>query len=353
MGLTRRRFLQLAAGSAAAVGASRLWVPEVANALMDPKVANTPVIWLQGQACSGCSVSILNATHPDIASTLLDVINLQYHPNVSAASGDQVVGILERAEKELAGKFVLVVEGDIPTKDNGIYCTIGEKNGQPITMKEWVERLGNASFGVIAVGACATYGGIPAAEPNPTGAVGTNKIITRKPVINIPGCPAHPDEIIGTIAYILLFGKLPELDELARPKMFFGPEKLIHDNCERRKYFDEGQFAKEFGDLATGHMCLYELGCRGPVTISPCPQRRWNSATSWCIGANAPCIGCFAPEFPGPRTAAFYEKLPDVKLPGIRTSADKFGKVLGIATAAGIAVHAVGRLATSKKGKEA
>ncbi len=352
MGLTRRRFLQLAAGSAAAVGASRFWVPEVANALMDPKVQNTPVIWLQGQSCAGCSVSLLNANHPGIADTLLDVINLQFHPNVSAASGDDVVRIFERAEKELPGKFVLVVEGDIPLGANGQYCTVGEKDGKPVTIKEWVERLGGASMAVIAVGACATFGGIPAAEPNPTGAVGTNKVVDPKKVINVPGCPAHPEDVIGTIAHVLLFG-MPKLDDMGRPVMLFGPDKVIHDNCERRKYFDEGQFAKDFGDLATGHMCLYELGCRGPVTNSPCPQRRWNSGVNWCVGAGAPCIGCFAPEFPGAATAAFYEKLPDVKLPGIRTSADQFGKILGIATAAGIAVHAVGRLATSKKGKEA
>lgn len=350
MGLTRRRFLQLCAGSAAAVGASRLWMPEVANALLDPSKGNDPVIWLQGQSCAGCSVSILNATHPDIAETLLDVINLQFHPNVSATQGDQVVEVLERAEKELAGKFFLVVEGDIPTKDNGVYCTVGEKNGRPITIKEWVERLGGAAAAVIAVGACATFGGIPAAPPNPTGAVGVRDILPGKTVINIPGCPIHPDDLIGTIAHVLLFG-LPELDELARPVMLFGKERYIHDNCERRKYFDEGQFARDFGDLETGHMCLYELGCRGPVTTSPCPIRRWNSGVSWCIGAGAPCIGCFAPEYPGKTGEAFYEKLPDIELPGIRSSADTFGKVLGVATAAAIAGHAIGRVVT-KKGKE-
>jgi hydrogenase small subunit len=351
MALTRRRFLQLSAGSVAAAGASRFWVPEVANALLDPSKGNTPVIWLQLQACSGCSVSLLNATYPDIASTLLDVINLQYHPNVSAASGEQVLHIFERAEKELAGKFVLVVEGSIPVGADGLYCTIGEKDGKLITAMEWMNRLGTAAMAIIAVGACATFGGIPMAPPNPTGAKGVKAFLPGKTIINIPGCPSHPEDMIGTIAHVLLFG-IPKLDEQNRPVFLFGPDKLIHDNCERRKYFDDGQFAKDFGDLATGHMCLYELGCRGPVTHSPCPQRRWNNATNWCIGAGAPCIGCFAPEFPGATEAAFYEKLPDVKLPGIRTSADKFGKVLGIATAAGIVGHAIGRMATSGKGKE-
>jgi hydrogenase small subunit len=321
MGLTRRRFLQLSAGSAAAAGVSSLWGPELANALLDPEKGNAPVIWLQGQSCAGCSVSLLNATHPDIADTLLDVINLQYHPNISATQGNLVVEVLERAEKELAGKFYLVMEGDIPTKDEGLYCTVGEKNGKPITILEWVERLGGAAAAVIAVGACATFGGIPAAPPNPTGAKGVKEVIPGATVINIPGCPIHPDDVIGTIAHILLFG-VPELDELGRPVFLFGTDKLIHDNCERRAHFDEGKFATSFSDPG----CLYELGCRGPVTYSPCPIRRWNSGVNWCIGAGAPCIGCFAPEYPGPAEAAFYEKLPDIKLPGVRTSADTFGR---------------------------
>jgi hydrogenase small subunit len=166
------------------------------------------------------------------------------------------------------------------------------------------------------MGTCASFGGIPAAKPNPTSCKSVKDVLEadgiNKPLINIPGCPPHPDWFVGTVAGVILNG-LPtadDLDDFLRPKAFYG--KLIHENCPRRAYFDEGKFAMKFGDEG----CLYELGCKGPITYADCPLRRWNSGTNWVIGAGAPCNGCTQPEFPD-NTAPFYEKLVDVDLPTI------------------------------------
>jgi len=183
-------------------------------------------------------------------------------------------------------------------------------------MLERVESLGKDALAVVALGTCAAFGGIPAANPNPTGCKGVRAVLDSKgiatPVVNIPGCPPHPDWFVGTVASILLFGlpKPGDLDDEGRPLVFYG--SLIHENCPRRASFDEGKFAKKLGEAG----CLYELGCKGPITYSDCPTRMWNNGVNWCIGSGAPCSGCTQPEFPD-LVAPFYEKLTDVNLPTI------------------------------------
>ena len=208
------------------------------------------------------------------------------------------------------------MDGVISTADGGIFCTVGEKEEKPIPVYQWVVDLGKKAMAVIALGTCASFGGIPGARPNLTGVKSLREIYKEEkittPLINIPGCPPHPDWIVGTIASLLLNG-LPtadDLDDNLRPLAFYG--KLIHENCPRRAYFDEGKFAKKFGDEG----CLYELGCKGPITYADCPTRRWNNGTNWVIGAGAPCNGCTQPEFID-GTSPFYEKLQDVELPVI------------------------------------
>jgi hydrogenase small subunit len=283
-------------------------------------VKELPVIYLQTAACSGCAVTMLNTASPTIKNVLIDQIapgvhiNLKFHPVVMAAAGELAIQAMEGTAKRQKGEYVLVVDGAVPTADGGVYGVVGERNGKPVTMLQRVTELAQDALAVIAMGTCASFGGIPAAPPNPTGCVSVQKALAangiKKPLINIPGCPPHPDWFVGTVASVILNGlpKAEDLDDFLRPKAFYG--KLIHENCPRRAYFDEGKFAKKFGEDG----CLYELGCKGPITHADCPLRHWNSGTNWVIGAGAPCNGCTQPEFPN-ETAPFYEKLVDVDLP--------------------------------------
>lgn len=286
------------------------------------KVQEIPVVWIQTGTCTGCSVSVLNSVSPTIKNVLIDEIlpgkhiNLKFQATVMAGEGDAVIKVLEDMSKKGKNGYLLVVEGAIPIKDNGIYGTLGEKDGKPLPMIVWVEELAKNAMAIVALGTCAAFGGIAAGAPNPGGYVGTDDFLKSrkiaKPLINVPGCPPHPDWFVGTVASILLQGlpKAEELDEFKRPKAFYG--KLIHENCPRRAYFDEGKFARKFGEPG----CLNELGCKGPVTYADCPLRLWNHGTNWCIGAGSPCIGCCEPGFPD-LMAPFYQKLTDVALPSI------------------------------------
>ena len=285
-------------------------------------VQEVPVLWIQTGTCTGCSVTVLNTVSPTIKNVLIDEVipgkhvSLKFQATVMAGEGDAVIKVLEETPKANKGGYVLVIEGAVPTKDGGIYGMIGEKKGKEITMGTWVEDLAKDALAVIALGTCAAFGGIPAGKPNPGGYVSIDKFLKScgisKPLINVPGCPPHPDWFISTVASVLLFDlpKPEDLDELKRPKAFYG--NLIHENCPRRAYFDEGKFARKFGDPG----CLNELGCKGPVTHADCPLRKWNHGTNWCIDAGSPCIGCCEPGFPD-LVAPVYQKLNDANMPMI------------------------------------
>jgi len=286
------------------------------------KAEEFPVIWFQGAACTGCSVSVLNTASPNVRNLLVDEVvpgkhvNLRFQPTVMAAAGDMAIEVMDSTASANKGGYLLVVEGSVPTKQKGIHGTVGEKNGREIPMMEWVTALAADALAVIALGTCACYGGIFGARPNPTGCVGVRDLLAEAdistPVVNVPGCPPHPDWFTGTVARVLL-GGLPsaeELDDDGRPIAFYG--KLIHENCPRRAYFDEGKFAKKFGDEG----CLHELGCKGPLTYADCPTRLWNGGRNWCIGSGGVCIGCTQPEFPD-LFSPLYVKVSDVDLPVI------------------------------------
>jgi len=149
---------------------------------------------------------------------------------------------------------------------------------------------------IIAVGTCSTYGGIPHASPNPTGAVSVSDIIKDKPIVNVPGCPPIPVVITGVLAHYLTFGTLPELDHIGRPAAFYG--NSIHDRCYRRPFYDKGKFAETFDDEgARKGWCLFKLGCKGPTTYNACATTKWNDGTSFPIEAGHPCLGCSEPDF--------------------------------------------------------
>ena len=287
------------------------------------KTAEIPVIWVQCASCTGCSVSVLNSVSPTIKNVLVDEVipgkhvNLRFQATVMAGAGDTVIEEMESTYEKEKGKYVLVVEGAIPTAGNPAdYGTIGEKDGKPVSMADRVSLLGKDALAVIALGTCAAFGGIAAGAPNPSGSIGVQNLFKQRnistPLINIPGCPPHPDWFIGTVAGVLLLGlpKPEEVDEHKRPKAFYG--QLVHENCPRRSYFDEGKFARNFSEPG----CLNELGCKGPVTYADCPIRLWNGGVNWCIGSGSPCIGCVEPGFPDD-LAPFYVKLTEDKLPNI------------------------------------
>jgi len=303
MSITRRQFLKICAGTGIAIGASETLLPEIVGALEKAVAGNPPVLWIQGGGCTGCSVSLLNTVHPNIAEVLLKIISLKFHPTVMAASGEKALEHLYKMADLYKGKYFLVIEGTIPTAADGKYCMPGELKGKEITFVEMTKDLGTKAAAVLALGQCGAYGGIPAAEPNPTGSKGAKDFFKdygiKTPVINIPGCPPHPDWIVGTIAHVLLFG-IPELDSEGRPKLFYGT--LVHDNCPYRSYYDDKKFAKSFGEEG----CRVELGCKGPESYSDCWKRGWNNNVNWCVH-NSLCLGCTEPGYPD-RFSPFYVK---------------------------------------------
>ncbi|MBN2027312.1 MAG: hydrogenase small subunit [Actinobacteria bacterium] len=350
-GVTRRQFIKYAGATAALLGLSQALVPEIARALEEMASGKPPVLWIQGQNCSGCSVSFLNTNYPDAAEVVLDKLSVRYQPTVMAAAGYTATGVLEETAEEMKGKYVLVVEGPIPTAEGGEFCTfgledetkdlMGNKVPKDKPIEVWMEELVPGAAAVIALGNCAAYGGIPAANASVTGSTPVEDIVARidkdKPVINIGGCPSHPDWFLGTVLSYLINQEVPELDRYKRPTMFFG--KLIHENCERRASFDAGLFLEDWNDYDPDmKLCLFKMGCKGPVTYADCPTRRWNSKVNWCVGSNGPCHGCAEPAF-YKDLSPLYEPLPEVNFVGLTPMVDTLGWIAAGATAAGIGGH--------------
>ena len=305
MKVSRRDFFKLIATAGVAL-AIETYKSEIAEALDQVSSGERHVIWLQGAGCTGCTISLLQSAHPDLVEAITRFrLSIDFHPTIMIEAGEEAIDKLIEAIVGKEPLDILIVEGAVP-KD--YYCMVGELNGKPVPFEYWVKRLGSVAKNVVAVGTCASFGGIPHGNPNPTGARPVSEVLPTKTVINLPGCPAHPDWMLVTIFSVLKGYKL-ELDELNRPKLFYGIK--IHDHCPRRQYFDNGIFAEEFGESG----CLVRLGCRGPITPTDCPYRRWNNGVSWCIGDNAPCVGCCHPSFPDPPTSPFYNELVPVELP--------------------------------------
>jgi len=344
-GLDRRDFMKWASAACAALMLPASFTPLIAQAaeLMN----RVPVIWIELQDCAGNSEAILRSDAPTIDELILETISLEFNETLMVAAGHAAEEHLEEAMHTFKGKYLCVVEGSIPLAMDGLYGTIGAKAE---TFKDHLLRVAKDSAAVVAVGTCATFGGVPAASPNPTGAVGVQDIVKGKPIVNIPACPANPANITGTILHFVLTGQIPELDHLNRPKFAFGYR--IHDNCERRAHFDAGEFVEEWGDAAAqNNFCLYKMGCKGPMTFNNCSIVRYNSGTNWPIGAGHGCIGCSEPQF----WDKYAQERPmadtHFKAPtgGVEKTVDEFG--LGLLTAAGIGIgiHAAASILAAKK----
>ncbi|MGL4899296.1 MAG: nickel-dependent hydrogenase small subunit [Shewanella sp.] len=294
-----------------------------------------PLIWLHMAECTGCSESLIRTDTPNLDSLIFDHISLEYHETLMAASGWQAEENLEHALETYKGRYLLAVEGAVPTANNGSFLTVGCKGHTGLDI---IKHAAEGAAAIISVGTCAAFGGVQAAYPNPTGAKGVHAVVSQ-PVINLGGCPPSEKNIVGTLMYFIMFGKLPALDMFNRPKWAYGAR--VHDNCERRGRFDAGEFVEEFGDHgAKEGYCLYKVGCKGPYTYNNCPTERFNHHTSWPVLAGHGCMGCSEPNFWDDMTD-FEKPLGRQLLHGIDATADTIGAVILGATAVGIGAHAV------------
>ena len=283
----------------ATLGLSSSFAPQIAEALAS--APRPPVVWLAFAECTGCAESTLRISYPWIDQLLLDIISMDYHETIMAPSGEAAEKSLSDTVAKHAGKFILIVDGSIPTAENGIYGMVGGK-----TMLEIAKEIVPKALATICIGTCASYGGLPAAAPNPTGAKSVQEVTGVK-TLNIPGCPPNPINLVGTVVNYLLFGKLPDLDDKGRPLFAYGT--TVHDQCPRRSHFENGEFVTSFeSDEARKGYCLYQVGCKGPETYNNCPSVKFNMGTSWPVQAGHPCIGCSEPGF-WDKLSPFYKSL--------------------------------------------
>ena len=328
--LSRREFLSLCMKAAVSVSLSEMLLPHVAEAIATG-TKKPPFIWLELGSCTGNTVSLENATNPTLLKLLQDVIDLRYHWTLTSLQGDQAIAVMLDTVKKDAGEFYLVVEGAVMTAYDGKVNYVYAKDGKRITGLQALREIAPKAKYIVSVGDCACFGGPHAMHPNPGGAKAVTDIIRNRTVINVPGCPAHPDWMIGTFSHLIMYG-LPELDSYNRPKMFFG--KTIHELCHRRQLFEDGHFAKFPGDEG----CLYTVGCKGPVTYADCPVRQWNHYQSWPVENSTPCIGCTSPNFPD-GMMPFFKHLPDLHTPLVKVRSEQAALLAGGAAAAGVATH--------------
>jgi len=345
-GISRRSFLKFCAATASMMALPPAMIPAIANAL--EKARKPSVIWLSFQECTGCTESLTRAHTATIENLIFDSISLDYHHTLQAASGEAAEEARTEAMRENWGEYLLVVDGSIPTKDMGYSTIAGMSN-----LDMFLETAAGAAA-IISVGTCAAFGGIPHADPNPTGAYSVHDIIKQygdqqvesispelvssgrladKPVITVPGCPPIPVVITGVLTHYLTFGSIPELDHLGRPKAFYGSS--IHDRCYRRPFYDKGLFAETFDDEgAKKGWCLYKLGCKGPTTYNACATTKWNNGTSFPIESGHPCLGCSEPDFWD--GGGFYKALsiPTIDIAGAAVYAAAGAAAAGVALGA-------------------
>jgi len=302
-GVSRRDFLKFCSLVSATMGLAPSLAPKIAEALTSPQ--RTPVVWLSFSECTGCPEGLLRTMYPWIDELVLDVISLDYHETLMAAAGKQSEQVLQTTVDKYPGKFICVVDGAIPTAENGVYGMIGGKTMLDIAKEVCPKALAN-----ICIGTCSSYGGLPAASPNPTGAKDLESALgeaLKTPVVKVPGCPPNPINFVGTVVNYLLFGKLPDLDDKKRPLFAYG--RTVHDTCQRRSHYEGGEFVTEFGskEAELGY-CLFQMGCKGPETYNNCSIVKYNDGTSWPVQAGHPCIGCSEPEF-WDKMSPFYKSL--------------------------------------------
>lgn len=280
----------------------------------NPAAPVVHALWMSsGLSCDGESVALTAATNPSLENLIHGIIPgmpklIIHHPLLSYENGAEFLQAWFDAADGKLDSFILFVEGSIANEHingEGHWSGFGvdARSGQPITTNEWVDRLAPMADAVVAVGTCATYGGIPAMRNNPTGAMGLPDYLGWSwksrlgvPIVCIPGCPSQPDNMTETLLYLLLMlaGAAPpiELDEALRPKWLF--RRTVHEGCNRAAFYEHGDFAKEYGS----HKCLIKLGCKGPVVRCNVATRGWVAGRGGCPNVGGICIGCTMPGFP-------------------------------------------------------
>lgn len=359
-GVSRRSFMKLCGTLAVMVGLGEAAAPRVAQALEESVIGASqgdlyPVIWIEGASCTGCTEAFAQLDAPDAAAVVLEMISLNYSETLSAAAGWSMEEAKEQTIK--AGNYILVYEGAVLHGWGGNALRIAGKTGN----EHLIEAAEHANA-VVALGSCAVNGGWMAAHPNPAGAEGVQMFLKEQgiktPVINIPGCPPNPEWLCAILIDVLLLDKLPELNAENKPVQIFG--QTVHDNCQRRGHFENGEFVYQFGspEEAKGY-CLYPLGCRGPQTKANCGVVRYNHRRSWCVEAGAPCIGCCEanPENPGQNwvevNTPFYKRHRDLRIGDFVVQPGTIALGVTGIVAAALVVHGFGMKAAGRVPKGA
>jgi hydrogenase small subunit len=291
-GISRRAFLKYCASIASLFALPASAVRGLAAGIQSAR--RVPVIWLSCQECTGCTESLARSSAPTLEQLLFNLISLDYHHTLMAAAGAAAEAARTRTLETQAGRYLLIVDGSVPTGPG--YSTIAGVNNLAI-----LDACVSNAAAVIAVGSCAAFGGLPAAHPNPTGAMGVaslmrGNLVPSRPLVNLPGCPPIPAVIGGLLTHYVAFARFPDLDELARPLAFYA--NTVHQRCSRYYFYKKNKFAERFDDEgARKGWCLYKLGCKGPTTHNACATLKWNDGTGSPIDAGHPCIGCSEPGF--------------------------------------------------------
>lgn len=357
-GVTRRDFVKFCGSVAAMLGLSEAMVPQIVSAVENAASSGLhPAVWVNGGACTGCTESMAQATYPDVATVVLEILSMNYMETVMMAQGDDANHALYDTVEHNEGKTIMIYEGSVMKGWDGNALRVEGKTGLEI-----LEETAPKVAAIIAVGSCAVDGGWVIAEPNPADATGVSMYLAEKgiktPVINLPTCPVNPEWIVAMVVDVLLLGSLEsgeilnKLDEQGRPKLIFG--QTIHDNCPRRGHFENGEFVYQFGseEERKGY-CLYPVGCKGPQTYTNCPIVRWNNQVSWCVESGAPCIGCGGFDWVD-QNAPFLGRMRKVGI-GYGTNEGGFnagvaGAVAGGAVVGALGVHALGMKAAGRIG---
>ena len=341
--------MKLCGAIAVAAGLGELAAPRVAQALEESVIGATrgnlyPVIWIEGASCTGCTESFAQVETPDPATVVLEMISLNYSETLSAAAGHS----MEEAKAQTieAGNYVLIYEGAVLEGWDGQALRVADMPGT----EHLIEAAANANA-VVALGSCAVNGGWMGAHPNAAGALGVQQYLQKVgidvPVVNVPGCPANPEWLMAVLVDVVMMQQLPKLDSQNKPALIF--DQTIHDNCERRGHFENGEFVYEFGseEEAKGY-CLYPVGCRGPQTKSNCGVVLWNNRRSWCVQAGAPCIGCCEanPNDPGDNwvevNTPFFKRHRDLRIGDWMVQPGTIALGLTALVAAALVVHGFG-----------